>query len=50
VSHVVHYHSIRQALGIARGRAEVRFGGEAGEVLELAPADVAVLAAGPGHP
>jgi hypothetical protein len=30
----VHYHSmIHEALGIARGRAKVRFGGEAGEVL-----------------
>ena len=35
----VHYHSmIHEALGIARGRAKVRFGGEAGEVLELPPA------------
>ena len=46
----VHYHSmIHEALGIARGRAKVRFGGEAGEVLELAPGDVAVLPAGTGH-
>jgi uncharacterized protein YjlB len=46
----VHYHSmIHEALGIARGRAKVRFGGAAGEVLELAPGDVAVLPAGTGH-
>ena len=46
----VHYHSmIHEALGIARGRAKVRFGGVAGEVLDLAPGDVAVLPAGTGH-
>ena len=43
----VHYHSrIHEALGIARGRAKVRFGGAAGTVLELAAGDVAVLPAG----
>ena len=46
----VHYHSmIHEALGIARGRAKVRFGGAAGKILELAPGDVAVLPAGTGH-
>jgi uncharacterized protein YjlB len=46
----VHYHSmIHEALGIARGRAKVRFGGATGEVLDLAPGDVAVLPAGTGH-
>ncbi len=45
-----HYHSmIHEALGIARGRAKVRFGGAAGEVLDLAAGDVAVLPAGTGH-
>lgn len=45
-----HYHSmIHEVLGIARGTAKVRFGGEAGEVLDLAPGDVAVLPAGTGH-
>ena len=46
----VHYHSmIHEALGIARGRGKVRFGGAAGKILELAPGDVAVLPAGTGH-
>jgi uncharacterized protein YjlB len=46
----VHYHSmIHEALGIARGRAKVRFGGEGGEVLDIAAGDVTVLPAGTGH-
>ncbi len=46
----VHYHSmIHEVLGIARGKAKVRFGGERGEVIELVPGDVAILPAGTGH-
>ena len=46
----VHYHSmIHEALGIARGRARVRFGGSKGEELDIAAGDFAILPAGTGH-
>ena len=46
----VHYHSmIHEGLGVARGRAKVRFGGAQGEELDLAQGDIAVLPAGTGH-
>jgi uncharacterized protein YjlB len=46
----VHYHSmIHEVMGIARGRAKVRFGGEKGREFDLAPGDVVVLPAGTGH-
>ena len=45
-----HFHSTsHEVLGIAAGRARVRFGGEAGETLELRAGDVVVIPAGVGH-
>jgi uncharacterized protein YjlB len=46
----VHYHSmIHEAMGIARGRATVRFGGKKGQEVEIGPGDVVILPAGTGH-
>jgi uncharacterized protein YjlB len=45
-----HYHSmIHEVMGIARGRATVRFGGEKGREIEISPGDVVILPAGTGH-
>jgi uncharacterized protein YjlB len=45
-----HFHAtVHEALGVARGRALVLFGGERGEAVELTPGDVAILPAGTGH-
>jgi len=46
----VHYHSmIHEALGVARGGAAVRFGGDKGSEIEIAKGDVVILPAGTGH-
>lgn len=46
----VRYHSmIHEAMGVARGRVRVQFGGKAGREIEITQGDVAVLPAGTGH-
>jgi uncharacterized protein YjlB len=45
-----HYHSTaHEVLGICRGAAKVRFGGDAGIVLTVRAGDVVVIPAGVGH-
>lgn len=45
-----HYHSTaHEVLGICRGKAQVRFGGDAGVTLTVRAGDVVVIPAGVGH-
>jgi uncharacterized protein YjlB len=46
----LHYHSrTHEVLGIARGHARVRFGGDHGKIIRLRAGDVVILPAGTGH-
>jgi uncharacterized protein YjlB len=45
-----HYHSTaHEVLGIARGRAEVQFGGPQGLIVEMSAGDAVAIPAGVGH-
>src|ERR1700748_1060432 len=47
----LHYHAtVHEALGVARGRARVQFGGDKGTEIEIVAGEAGVLPPGAGHP
>jgi len=45
-----HYHSnAHEVLGVVRGNATIRFGGERGQSVQVNPGDMVVIPAGVGH-
>ena len=44
-----HTSTIHEAMGVARGRAKVRFGGDNGREFDIVAGDVVILPAGTGH-
>src|SRR5207237_2359300 len=50
VYNFLHYHAtVHEVLGVARGHARVRFGGDHGKELLISAGDVAILPAVTGH-
>jgi uncharacterized protein YjlB len=50
IYYYLHYHSrIHEVLGVARGSAKVRLGGDRGRTFKFSAGDIVILPAGTGH-